>query len=76
MNAEYPANGPWRFLIHRIVGNDAEAVSEVSITDGVLEVKAITFFTVVEGKITRLVEYWPEPYPAPSNRKHLVEAIQ
>jgi hypothetical protein len=76
MNAEYPANGPWRFSIHRIVGNEAEAVTEVGITDGVQEAKAISFFTVVAGKITRLVEYWPEPYPAPANRKHLVEAIQ
>ncbi|HWW06470.1 nuclear transport factor 2 family protein [Collimonas sp.] len=76
MNAEYPANGPWRFSIHRIVGNQTEAVSEVSITDGVQQAKAVTFFTIADSKITRIVEYWPEPYPAPANRKHLVEAIQ
>ncbi|PFH04491.1 SnoaL-like protein [Collimonas sp. PA-H2] len=76
MNAEYPANGPWRFSIHRIVGNEAEVVTEVGITDGVQEAKAISFFTVVAGKITGLVEYWPESYLAPANRKHLVEAIQ
>ncbi|WP_211472773.1 nuclear transport factor 2 family protein [Collimonas humicola] len=76
MNAEYPANGLWRFSICRIVGNETEAVTEVDITDGVQEAKAISFFTVVAGKITSLVEYWPEPYPAPANRKHLVEAIQ
>jgi ketosteroid isomerase-like protein len=76
MNAEYPAHGPWRFSIHRIVGNRTEAVSEVSITDGVQQAKAVTFFTIADGKIIRIVEYWPEPYPAPANRKHLVEAIQ
>jgi uncharacterized protein with GYD domain len=27
------------------------------------------------GKITRLIEYWPEPYAAPANRAHLVEPI-
>jgi ketosteroid isomerase-like protein len=76
MNKEYPANGQWVFTVHRIVGGQNEAVSEVSITDGVQHAKAISFFTVAEGKITHQVEYWPEPYPAPSNRKHLVEAIQ
>jgi len=38
--------------------------------------RAISFFTVEGGKITRLVEYWPEPYPAATNRAHLVEPMQ
>jgi hypothetical protein len=62
MNADYPAHGPWRFTVHRIVGSDSEAVSDVSVTDGVQSARAISFFTVAVGKITRLVEYWPEPY--------------
>ena len=75
MNADYPANGRWFFVVNRIVGGDSEAVSDVSITDGVQNARAISFFTVADGKIARLVEYWPEPYPAPANRKHLVERI-
>jgi ketosteroid isomerase-like protein len=75
MNTEYPAAGPWRFAVHRIVGNETEAVSDVSITDGVQKAKAISFFTVAAGKITRIVEYWPEPYAAPVDRQHLVEPI-
>lgn len=76
MNAEYPANGPWRFQIHRIVGGEFEAVSDVSVTDGVQQARCISFFTVVGGKIAKQVEFWPEPYAAPANRKHLVEPIQ
>ena len=76
VNKEYPANGRWVFTVHRVVGAENEAVSEVSITDGVQHAKGISFFTVADGKITRQVEYWPEPYPAPSSRKHLVKAIQ
>ena len=76
MNAEYPANGPWVFTVHRIVGSESEAVSEVSVTDGVQHAKTIAFFTVIAGKITCQVEYWPELYAAPASRKHLVEAIQ
>lgn len=34
MNAEYPASGPWVFTIHRLVGCEAEAVSDVGVTDG------------------------------------------
>jgi len=75
MNAAYPANGPWQFEVHRIVGTEAEAVSDVGITDGVQTARAISFFTVAAGKITRLVEFWPEPSAAPANRRHLVEPM-
>jgi limonene-1,2-epoxide hydrolase len=75
MNTEYPAHGPWRFTIHRIVGNATEAVSDVSVTDGVQQARAITFFTVENGQITHQTEFWPEPFEAPENRRHLVEKI-
>lgn len=76
MNSEYPAQGAWRFTVHRVVGNDTEAVSEITVTDGAQTARAISFFTVIEGKITRLVEYWPAPYPAPAHRAHLVEPLE
>jgi ketosteroid isomerase-like protein len=76
MNKEYPAHGSWTFAINRIVGGEAEAASDVSITDGVQSARAISFFTVEEGKITRLVEFWPEPYAPNEGRAHLVEAME
>lgn len=36
---EYPANGPWRFTVHRLFGTGTEAVSDVSVTDGVVEAR-------------------------------------
>ncbi|HSM50926.1 MAG TPA: nuclear transport factor 2 family protein [Thermoanaerobaculia bacterium] len=75
MNAEYPAHGPWSFTIHRLVGGESEAVSDVTVTDGVQTARAISFFEVRAGRITRLVEYWPEPYDAPAHRAHLVERM-
>lgn len=75
MNEEYPAHGRWQFTINTIVGNDDEAVSDVSITDGVQAVRAISFFTVREGKIVKMIEYWPDNFAAPENRRHLVEPI-
>lgn len=76
VNAEYPSHGKWIFTMHRMFGNAAEVVPEVSVTDGVQNAKVISFFTVHHGKITHQVEYWPEPYAAPANRQHLVEAIE
>jgi len=76
MNHEYPAHGTWQFTVQRLIGSEAEVVSEVEITDGTQNAKAISFFTVEGGKITRLVEYWPDPYPAAANRAHLVEPMQ
>lgn len=75
MNVEYPAHGPWRFTINRLVAGECEVVSDVSITDGVQSARAISFFTVSDGRIEKLVEYWPDRYPAPANRAHLVEPM-
>ena len=68
MNAEYPAHGRWQFTINRLVGGASEAVSDVTVTDGVQVARAISFFTIAEGKVVHLVEFWPEPYAAPGNR--------
>lgn len=73
MNEEYPANGPWEFTVHRIVGNDVEAVSHASVPDGVQKARAISFFEIRDGKIAKMVEFWPEPSTPLENRKHLVE---
>ncbi|CAB3638799.1 hypothetical protein LMG24238_00088 [Paraburkholderia sediminicola] len=77
MNSEYPAQGPWRFTVNRVVANTvSEAVSDVTVTDGSMTARAVSFFSVEAGKITRIVEYWPESYAAPANRAHLVERIE
>ena len=75
MNEEYPAHGRWRFTINRLVGDETEAVSDVTVTDGVRTDRAITFFTVVRGKVTRIVEFWPEPSSPATNRAHLTEPL-
>lgn len=76
LNHEYPAQGRWQFTINRLVGGESEAVSDVTVTDGVQTARAISFFAIVQGKVTRLVEFWPEPYAAPTNRAHFVEAME
>jgi len=44
MNEEYPTHGLWRFTINRITGDDVQAVTDVTVTDGVQVARAISFF--------------------------------
>ena len=75
VNEEYPAHGPWRFTINKVVGGGGEVVTDVSVTDGVQTARAISFFTVAGGKIVKTVEFWPDSYEAPPGRKHLTEPL-
>ena len=75
VNEEYPAHGRWEFTLNRIVGDEHMVVTDVSVTDGARQDRAITFSYIEHGKIAKQIEYWPDPYPAPENRTHLVESI-
>lgn len=75
VNSEYPSHGRWQFGVNRVVGDDEEAVSDVSVTDGVQRARAISFFTVRDGRIVAMTEFWPESYDPPANRSHLVERM-
>ena len=76
MNEEYPAHGRWEFTVNKIIGSDVEAVSDVSVTDGVQQARVVSFFTIENGQILRMIEFWPDNYPAPENRRHLVERME
>jgi len=69
-------NYEWRVRVNRVVAGGSEVVTQVSVTDAEQHAEVISFFTVVDGRITRLVEYWPEPFAAAENRRHLVEMME
>lgn len=73
LNQSYPANGVWRFTVHRLLADGAEVVSDVGVTDGVLEARVITFSTVQDGLIVEQLEFWPDPFEAPEWRRVWVE---
>jgi len=75
MNTDYPASGPWQFHVKRLVAGASEVVTHVAVTDGTQSAEVISFFEIAEGKIRRLVEFWPESYPAPGHRAHLTEPL-
>lgn len=75
MNAEYTAHGLWMFSLNHFICDDVKVVTDVSVTDSVQQGRAISFFTISNGKIQKIVEFWPDPFPAPENRQHLVEMM-
>ena len=66
INEQYPATGRWRFTLHRLVADSNGVVTDVTVTDGTVSGRAITFSEVRDGRIVRQTEYWPDPFePAP-----------
>ena len=76
VNTEYPTAGTWHFSLIRIVASNNEVVTDVEITDGHQQARAISFFIVKDGTIVHIREYWPEPYQPPPNRGQLVESLE
>jgi len=71
-NVEYP--GDWQAVPHRIVGTGSSAASWTRFTVGDSEAPGLCFFDLDEaGLITRVTDFWPEPYEPPPGRGHLVQ---
>jgi ketosteroid isomerase-like protein len=75
INTHYPAAGRWQFTVHRLLADGNEVVSDVSVTDGVITGRAITFSSVRDGRIIHQCEYWPDPFPPAAWRAHWVEPM-
>lgn len=75
INTHFPANGKWEFTINAVVAENELVVTDVSVTDGNRQDRAITFSTIRDGKIWKQVEFWPESYEAPKWRAAWVEKI-
>jgi ketosteroid isomerase-like protein len=66
--------GEWHIAVERAVGQDRRAASWIRFSgaDGVEP--GLTFFELADdGRISRITDFWPEPYEPPANRAHLVE---
>ena len=71
-NQEYP--GDWHLSLKVSIADDLNGVAwfgwEV---DGSDSAEGIAFFTLSDGLITSITDFWPEPYDPPPGREHLVE---
>ncbi|HEX5505814.1 MAG TPA: nuclear transport factor 2 family protein [Thermomicrobiales bacterium] len=76
VNAHYPAAGPWRFTVQRLVASDQGAVTDVLVTAPAVTTRAVSFFELRDGRIRRMVEYWPDPFEAAAWRARWVERME
>lgn len=74
INRRYP--GRWRISVRRLVASGSEVVTHCDVSDGRVTVPAISFFDVRNGRIARLVEYWPDPMEAQPWRAAWVERME
>jgi ketosteroid isomerase-like protein len=75
INENYPAQGRWEFTIHRILSDGDQVVSDVGVTDGVIQARVITFSTIRDGKIIHQIEFWPDPFEPAAWRAKWVERM-
>ncbi|WP_128983945.1 nuclear transport factor 2 family protein [Streptomyces roseicoloratus] len=77
VNREYPEG--WSIRVLRIVANGDRAVSEVEVPhEGIGVFRAVSFWTVREGRIVRGTEYWTGlgTDPRPEWRAAYVEPME
>jgi hypothetical protein len=67
--------GDWHLAVERAVGQGQHAASWVRWSPAEGESQSgLTFFDLgADGRLTRITDFWPEPYEPPANRAHLVE---
>ncbi len=74
VNETYPGN--WRAEVTDVVSSGETVITTTNVSDGGITVLAISRFTIHDGRITSLVEYWPETYAAPAWRAGFVQLIE
>ncbi len=71
-NADYP--GDWHLRVRRVVADGGSAALLLDVRVGDEHQEACVWLDIgADGRITRIVDYWPEAYEPPPGREHLVE---
>jgi ketosteroid isomerase-like protein len=73
VNTHYPAAGAWRFTVLRLIADETGVATDVSVTDGALSARAVSFFEIRDGRIWRMTEFWPDPFEAAAWRAPWIE---
>jgi hypothetical protein len=64
----------WHLTVERIVAEGRHAASWTEFTTAEGALTGLCFFDLDEdGLISRITDFWPEPYELPASRVHLVE---
>jgi hypothetical protein len=64
----------WHITVQQIVGEGQRAASWIEFTGPQGSQPGLCFFELGDkGQITRITDFWPDPYELPDSRAHLVE---
>ncbi|TCC54665.1 nuclear transport factor 2 family protein [Kribbella pittospori] len=72
-NREYP--GDWTATVTRLIVDGTTAAGSMNFTVGDEEMVGLVYLELADGLITRITDFWPEPYDPPAGREHLVERV-
>ncbi|MFG1624078.1 nuclear transport factor 2 family protein [Kribbella sp. NPDC049227] len=72
-NREYP--GDWTATVTRLIVDGTSAAGSMNFTVGDEEMVGLVYLELDDGLITRITDFWPEPYDPPAGREHLVERV-
>ncbi len=70
-NRDYP--GDWRLSMTRLIVDGESAALTMNFTVGGEEMVGLAYVELTDGLISRVTDFWPEAYEAPSGREHLTE---
>ena len=66
--------GDWHIEVERITGGERDAASMIRFSGAEGTQPGLCFFDVgADDLITRITDFWPEPYEPPANRANLTE---
>ncbi len=64
----------WHITVQRIVGEGRQAASWIEFAGPDGPQPGLCFFELTDGgQISRITDFWPDPYELPASRAHLVE---
>lgn len=72
-NREYP--GDWVLTVTRLLVDGSAAAATMNFTVGDEEMVGLVYLQVSDGLVSRVTDFWPEPYEPPAGREHLVERV-
>jgi ketosteroid isomerase-like protein len=73
-NREYP--GDWHLEPRMVLENVTQGAAWFGWRVGDERGDGIAFFELDRGSITKVTDFWPEPYEAPPGREHLTELME
>lgn len=65
--------GEWKAKVDIQIADTARAVTTIDFVDETGTVTGISFFEFTDGLVSKVVDYWPEPYTPPARVSPFVE---